>query len=195
MKPTGRFPAAQFIRTVSSVVIAAVGIIATILLAQDNLDALRQAAEQGDAKAQAVLGAAYAEGRGVRKDDVEAVRWYRLAAEQGNASAQNSLGGMYANGRGVLKDDAEAVRCFRKAAEQGLYVAQYALGLMYARGRRVLKDDVLAHMWYNIAGANGHENARKNRDILERDMTLAEISRATELARACMSSNYQNCQQ
>jgi len=59
----------------------------------------------------------------------------------------------------------------------------------------VLKDSVLAHMWYNIAGANGNKAAREYRDKLERDITRAEISRATELARACMDSDYQDCQQ
>ena len=66
-----------------------------------------------------MLGGMYADGRGVLKDDAEAVRWYRLAADQGLAVAQNSLGFMYANGEGVLKDDAEAVRWFRLAADQG----------------------------------------------------------------------------
>ena len=125
------------------------------LSAQDNLDAVRQAAEQGDAAAQYNLGLMYANGEGVPKDDAEAVKWYRLAAEQGDANAQ------------------------------------YGLGFMYATGRGVLKDSVLAHMWSNIAGANGNEAARKQRDNLEDDMTRAEISRATELARACMTSDYQ----
>ena len=64
---------------------------------------------------------------------------------------------------------------------------------MYGNGRGVLKDSVLAHMWLNIAGANGHENARESRDSLERDMTRDEIIRATDLARTCMASDYQDC--
>ena len=99
----------------------------------------------------------------------------------------------YANGEGVLKDDAEAVKWYRLAADQGQADAQYGLGIMHANGRGVLKDSVLAHMWSNIAGANGNEAARELRDNLERDMTRAEISRATELARACMASDYQDC--
>ena len=43
-------------------------------------DALRVRAEAGDAEAQRNLGVRYATGRGVSKDDAEAVRWYRLAA-------------------------------------------------------------------------------------------------------------------
>ena len=38
---------------------------------------------------------------------------------------------------------------------------------------------MLADMWLNIAGANGKADARERRDELERDMTHAEISRAT----------------
>ncbi len=67
------------------------------------------------------------------------------------------------------------------------------LGVSCAFGEGVLKDSVLADMWLNIAGANGKADARERRDELERDMTRAEVSRATELARACMSSDYQDC--
>ena len=136
----------------------------------------------------------YVNGEDVLKDEAEAVRWFRLAAEQGNANAQFNLGVMYANGEGVLKDEAEALRWFRLAAEQGNANAQNNLGVMYFTGEGVLKDDVLAHMWSNIAGANGTASARKLRDRLERDMTRAEVSRATELARVCMTSDYQDCE-
>jgi TPR repeat protein len=40
----------------------------------------------------------YAKGEGVPKNDVLAVKWYRLAAEQDNANAQANLGSMYGNG-------------------------------------------------------------------------------------------------
>ncbi|HHF6559516.1 TPA: tetratricopeptide repeat protein, partial [Haemophilus influenzae] len=42
-------------------------------------------AEQGDANVQFNLGVMYAEGQGVKQDDVEAVKWFRKAAEQGHA--------------------------------------------------------------------------------------------------------------
>ena len=131
---------------------------------------------------------------GPESDPAEAAKWYRLAAEQGNAIAQFNLGRSYTGGKGVLKDDAEAVRWFRLAAEQGHAEAQGVLGAMYALGQGALKDPVRAHIWFNIAGANGNEAARKQRDNLEDDMTRAEISRATELARACMASDYQDCE-
>jgi TPR repeat protein len=48
-----------------------------------NVDEIRTAAERGDASAQDKLGVMYEEGRGVQKDDTQAVAWYRKAAEQG----------------------------------------------------------------------------------------------------------------
>ena len=75
-----------------------------------------------------------------------------------------------------------------------LVVGQFNLGVRYATGEGVLKDSVLAHMWWNIAGSNGHEAAREGRDHLERHMTRAEVSRASELAQVCMTSDYQDCE-
>ena len=42
-----------------------------------------------------MLGLIYAMGRGVAKDQVEAVKWYRKAAEQNHAEAQYNLGVCY----------------------------------------------------------------------------------------------------
>ena len=57
-----------------------------------DVEALRLAAEQGDAGAQLNLGLMYDAGEGVIADRAEALRWYRLAADQGNAGAQTMLG-------------------------------------------------------------------------------------------------------
>ena len=51
---------------------------------------------------------------------------------------------------------------------------------------------MIARMWFNIAGTKGDEDARDMRNNLEPDMTRDEISRANELARACMASDYRN---
>lgn len=155
---------------------------------------IRQAAERGDAEAQLALAITYDNGKGVSEDDAEAVRWYRFAAKQGLEAAQYQLGVMYAEGRGTLKDEVAAVGWFRRAAAQKYNTAQYALGVMYDLGSGVLKDPVLAHMWFNIAGANGSEVARGRRDILERDMARDEVSRATELARSCIASDFRDCE-
>ena len=77
------------------------------LFADQKFDSLRKAAEQGDAWAQNNLGLAYNTGRGVAKDQVESVKWWRKAAEQGDARGQGMLGFAYASGEGVAKDQVE----------------------------------------------------------------------------------------
>ena len=65
---------------------------------QDEIDAIRFAAEQGDTKAQSNLGLMYDQGLGVSQDYAEAVRWLRLAAEQGTPGlSADELGAMYRN--------------------------------------------------------------------------------------------------
>ena len=117
-------------------------------------------AEQGNASAQFYLGFMYDEGRGVVRNDAEAVRWYRLAAEQGEASAQTNLGLMYRKGEGVARNDAEAVRWYRLAAEQGYASAQTNLGLMYDKGRGVARNDAEAVRWYRLAAEQGYASAQ-----------------------------------
>ena len=64
------------------------------------------------------LGRRYYIGRGIDKDEQQAVKWCRKAAEQNHAQAQFILGMCYANGRGVEKDTQQAVVWYRKAEEQ-----------------------------------------------------------------------------
>ncbi len=113
---------------------------------------------------------------------------YRKASEQGVAYAQNNLGIMYDKGQGVPQDYAEAVKWYRKAAKQGYGGAQYNLGLLYREGQGVPQDYVQAHMWNNLAASSfppGKDRDRvvKNRNIVAKRMTPAQISEAQKLAR------------
>ena len=132
----------------------------------DELRALAVAAEQGDAEAQFKLGVRYEKGRGVSRDDEEAVKWYRLAAEQGLADAQYNLGWMYDEGHGVPRDDEEAVIWYRLAAEQGHDDAQYTLGEMYREGEGVPQDDGMAMKWFGLAAEQGNTSAQRNLERL-----------------------------
>ncbi len=66
------------------------------------------------------LGYMYAKGRGVPKDDQQAIDWYRKAAGQGSVKAQNNLGEIYSKGVGVPKDDQQAYFWWLLASAQGL---------------------------------------------------------------------------
>ena len=70
-------------------------------------------------------------GIGVPKDNVEAVKWYRMAAEGGSATGQMFLGKLYDGGRGVAADTAEATKWYLKAAKQGHPEAQTSLAFKY----------------------------------------------------------------
>lgn len=145
---------------------------------------LRGLAEQGDDAAQNELGLIYQQGRGVKPDHAEAIKWYRLAAAQGNVDAQNNLGFTYSNSQQFTQDDVEAVRWFRLAAEKGYAMAQNNLGWMYEKGRGVEQDNVQAHMWYSLAAAKGNTLAKESLVGLVEQMSPDEIAEAQRLAQA-----------
>ena len=68
-------------------------------------------------------------------------------------------------------------------ADQGDAKAQYNLGLMYREGRGVPQDYITAHMWFNLAAAQGSSRASKNRDHVAKQMTSADVYKAQKLAR------------
>jgi len=144
-------------------ILLCVDLVPSVVLGQtDEIDALKEKAEQGYARAQHNLGRLYFLGMGVPKNSAEAVKWYRKAAEQGYAGAQHNLGFMYDFGMGVPEDKVEAVKWYRKAAEQGNASAQLMLGLMYEIGRGVPEDDAEAVKWYRKAAEQGNDIAQYN---------------------------------
>jgi len=90
-------------------------------------------------------------------------------------------------------DYATALREFTPLAEQGIAEAQVNLGFMYKKGRGVPQDDIYAHMWWNIAASLGHDGASKNREIIAKKMSPADISEAQKLARECVAKDYKGC--
>ena len=88
----------------------------------------------------------------------------------------------------VENDQAAAVP-FRPVVEleplagQGDAAAQNTLGVAYVKGEGVPQDYVLAHMWFNLAAAQGNEDARQNRDGVAKLMTPDQIAEAQRLAR------------
>jgi len=77
-----------------------------------------------------------------------------------------------------------ALKEFRPLAEQGDPLAQSYLGSMYYEGLwGAPQDYVLAHMWMNLAAAQGFEKAAELRDLLEEYMTPAQLAEAQRLAR------------
>ena len=91
----------------------------------------KQLAELGRPWAQSNLGAYYAMGRGVEKNEAEAGKWFALAAEAGDPTAQWMLGQWYRDGRGnIEKNWVTAYKWFTVAVAGGSKVD----------GRNFLKD-------------------------------------------------------
>ena len=122
-------------------------------------------------------------GQGVPQNYKEAVKLFRLSAEQENIWAKTNLGWMHDHGYGVPQDRKKALRIYRLSAELGDIYAQYNLGIMHQSGKGAPQDDTSAHMWWSIAGSNGHEEAIEKRVLLEKLMTRSQIKKAKELAR------------
>ncbi len=142
----------------------------------------RKAVEQGNALAQNSLGVAYYYGRGVPQNYEEAVKWVRKAVEQGDDLAQFNLGVAYYNGQGVSHNYEEAVKWFRKAMVKGNAKAQNSLGASFENAQGVPQNNVFAYMLFSIAATGGDKEAVQNRDLLQKKMTPAEITKGKELA-------------
>ena len=61
--------------------------------------------------------------------------------------------------------------------------SQAQLGVMYFKGQGVAQDYVYAHMWLNLAAAQGEINAAEIRDILSKTMLPVDVSMAQRMAR------------
>lgn len=139
-------------------------------------------AEQGNPKAQYLLGVLHQDGQGVPQDHVVAANWYQRAAEQGFAPAQNNLGLMYYKGEGVPQNRHTAAMWYERAAVQGHAHAQNNLAVMHMLGQVPASDPDRARQLFTMAAANGNV---KSQDILQHwnlDAKPAAATPATTLA-------------
>jgi TPR repeat protein len=136
--------------------------------AQEALDALQPAADQGDLEAMLFLGSMYLYGTGVDKDPQAALRYYEAAAGYGHRDALFNLGGIYDKAIGVARDPSAAIGWFTRAADQRDPVAQVNLAIFYLKGDGVPQDQPLAEQWLRRAAGNGSARA-KNMLLLLQD--------------------------
>jgi TPR repeat protein len=87
------------------------------------------------------LGARYATGDGVEKDEAAAVRWYRRGARRGDPLCQYDLGFMILLGEGSDSDRELAVRWLERAADGGHSPAARLLSELFASGKHGVPID------------------------------------------------------
>jgi TPR repeat protein len=117
------------------------------------------AAEQGDAEAQARLGAIYSSSQ--QANYQEALEWYKKAASQGNTRAMVDIGDLYKRGIGVVANLQEAFNWYSKAAEIGNGDAMSRIGWMYYKGEGLKTDRKEALSWF-IKAWNAKERQVRN---------------------------------
>jgi TPR repeat protein len=76
----------------------------------------------------------------------------------------------------------KAFRIWKPLAEQGDAEAQYSLGSMYYNGEGVKQSHIDAYAWWSITATRGNEKAKKNKGIVKKQMTPAQIAKGQELA-------------
>lgn len=116
---------------------------------------VRPLAEQGNPRAQFLMGQMLFFGLGLERDDARAAQWYGMAAQAGNTEAQYRLGYLHATGQGVGYSAAAAERFWIAAASKGHRGAIVALADFYHEGLYRKEDETLARRWLNRAAMTG----------------------------------------
>jgi|GEM_PF-1406301 len=101
---------------------------------QTDVQAIQQAAQDGDPEAMNELGLLYYNGEGVEQNDTLAVYWWYAAANAGDADAMYNVGYMFANGRGTERNEKEMLRWWKEGAQHGNRLAAFAMGIICQRG-------------------------------------------------------------
>lgn len=125
----------------------------------EDLDATRELAEAGDARAQNRLGTAYSDGEGLPQDDDQAFHWYTRSAEAGDPTGMFNLAWCYRYGRGARRNVAQAIHWLECAMETDKQDAPLALGEIYAAGDGVPVDRERARVLFETAMEHGNYNA------------------------------------
>ena len=115
-------------------------------------------ATQGDSAVRLSLAYCYRDGKGVKKDYAEAMRWAHLAADQGDAAAMDFVGWMFFSGLGVEHNPTIAAGYLKAAAGTSAQAA-WNLGQCYSGAQGVDQDIPKALEVWKKAAAMGHGRA------------------------------------
>ncbi len=84
-------------------------------------------------------------------------------------------------------DYATALMYLRSLAKQNHKKAQGTLGWMYEAGKGVLRRDyIMAFVWYDVAVANGHKKAHRNRYHIKSKLDEDELKKARAISKRCL---------
>ncbi len=142
-------------------------------------------AVEEDTKPLLIAGTLYFNGVGVKKNIVEAVRFYRMAAERKDPKGQQALGEVaqkardgkfgfteanqafdFLQGKGVPKDEAKGFARMKEAAEAGSPGAIGVLAHLYHQGVGTKADPAMAAYYWHTAALLGVPAAKRDWGVI-----------------------------
>ncbi|MCB1379306.1 MAG: SEL1-like repeat protein [Alphaproteobacteria bacterium] len=165
---TGSLPAGKTDASLSALVAEPGTVVETAEMPPPSVGtaALRQAAANGDAKAQFIVGSRYLDGEGVEQDLPAAARWYQLSAAHGLAPAQYRLATMFERGKGVPQDVATALVWYERAAGGGNVKAMHNAAVIAASNQVGTPNYDKAFRWFKEAAERGLKDSQFNLAVL-----------------------------
>ncbi|MGJ8527804.1 peptidoglycan-binding protein [Maritalea sp.] len=128
--------------------------------------ALREAAANGDPRAQYEVAMIYSEGKAVAKDSQAAFKWFERAAANGYAAAQYRLGTAYEHGMGVERNLEQAKLWYLRSAEAGNRMGMHNLAALNASAPDEERDFNAAARWFEEAAKRGVLDSQFNLGML-----------------------------
>lgn len=104
-------------------------------------------------------GENYYFGRGVKRNNKTAYKYFLEAAKYKDEYAESYLGLFYDRGIGVTRNYEIAYQWYYKAAIKGNAFSQYSLGVLYSDGNGVMKDYTKAFIWFQKSAENDYVGA------------------------------------
>lgn len=137
-----------------------------------SVDALREACEEGDARACDDLGGLYQNGEGVERNVERAVELYEKACEMKLTAGCYNLGVTLAAGEGVEQDDARALELFLGACYSASPIVHgcHNAAVHYGLGHGVEVDKSMAFKLFWEACVMGYEPACHGHAVTEEEL-------------------------
>jgi len=128
-------------------------------LSQEDLEAVKAGAGEGDAEALYTYGVLLLQGDGVPQDEALAVQYLRQAADLGNVDAQYVSGAVLLRS-GQQGDSQWGVHYLNLAAQQEEPRAMYELGMALLSGSGTARDDQKGASWISASAGKGLADAQ-----------------------------------
>uniref|UniRef100_A0AC34G468 Uncharacterized protein n=1 Tax=Panagrolaimus sp. ES5 TaxID=591445 RepID=A0AC34G468_9BILA len=129
----------------------------------------KNSANLGNAEAMFEIGKLYLEGKGLKHDFDEAIKWFLQAANSpttqnidGIPDAQHILGVLYFHGIGVNKNYRKAAEWYKKAVQNGSEESANNLGDLYLQGLGGEQSYMKALCYFKFGAENGSTGAMIN---------------------------------